>query len=204
MPDHASTDTGPGRLGPPVRRHGNRQHSRSRDTPVAAPGGVRRGERFVIAKAGRPIARVIAIEPAGAGDPDRLSDGVRQMLEAPDDLPWFNAANPWEITIKHGLGRADCRVDPHALRRGLQENGYEEFAITGPTPRRRPVCQRSTRIPSTGFWPHGRSTRARSCSPRTKPLRATRDRSGDSEAVPRQRLSSSPRDGSALPPSTCW
>ncbi|CEF43111.1 pilus retraction motor protein PilT (plasmid) [Acetobacter senegalensis] len=29
-----------------------------------------------------------------------------------------------------GWGRADFQVDPHLLRRGLIENGYEELPIT--------------------------------------------------------------------------
>ena len=44
---------------------------------------------------------------------------------------WFSAASLWEISIKHGLGRQDFRVDPHLLRRGLLENGYRELSISG-------------------------------------------------------------------------
>lgn len=52
------------------------------------------------------------------------------MLENTANQLWFSAASFWEITIKHGLGRHDFRVDPHLLRRGLVENGYTELAIT--------------------------------------------------------------------------
>jgi len=37
----------------------------------------------------------------------------------------------WEIAIKRGLGRADFRLDPQMLRRGLMGNEYEELPITG-------------------------------------------------------------------------
>jgi PIN domain nuclease of toxin-antitoxin system len=35
------------------------------------------------------------------------------------------------VVIKTGLGRADFRVDPAALRRGLLQAGYRELAVTG-------------------------------------------------------------------------
>lgn len=67
-----------------------------------------------------------------AASPDRLSVDAVRMLESPDNQLWFSAASLWEITIKHGLGRPDFRVDPHLLRRSLLENSYEELVITGP------------------------------------------------------------------------
>ena len=42
----------------------------------------------------------------------------------------FSAASIWEVAIKSALGRPDFRADPHLLRRGLLDNGYEELAIT--------------------------------------------------------------------------
>lgn len=65
-----------------------------------------------------------------AGQPDRLSQEAQSMIAAPRNTLWFSAASLWEITIKRGLGRADLRVDPHLLRRGLTENGYTELPIT--------------------------------------------------------------------------
>ncbi|WP_323990443.1 type II toxin-antitoxin system VapC family toxin [Nguyenibacter sp. L1] len=65
-----------------------------------------------------------------AGTPDRLSVEARALLEDPDHSLVFSAASLWEITIKAGLGRADFRVDPHLLRRGLIENDYTELPIT--------------------------------------------------------------------------
>ena len=39
--------------------------------------------------------------------------------------------NLWEVSSKLGLGRADFRVDPHLLRRGLLDHGYTELPVTG-------------------------------------------------------------------------
>lgn len=66
-----------------------------------------------------------------AGEPDRLSVRARALMEDQDNALVFSAASLWEITIKAGLGRADFQVDPHLLRRGLIENGYEELPVTG-------------------------------------------------------------------------
>ena len=33
------------------------------------------------------------------------------------------------MAIKAGLGRSDFKADPHLLRRGLLDNGYEELPI---------------------------------------------------------------------------
>ena len=66
-----------------------------------------------------------------AGMPERLPGDVRELLEAEDAKPFFSAASLWEIAIKSGLGRADFRVDPRVLRRGLLENGYAELPVTG-------------------------------------------------------------------------
>lgn len=65
-----------------------------------------------------------------AGQPDRLSEEARSMITEPRNALWFSAASLWEITIKHGLGRRDFRVDPHVFRRALLDNGYTELPIT--------------------------------------------------------------------------
>ena len=52
------------------------------------------------------------------------------MIDDPRNELWFSAVSLWEITIKHGLGRRDFRIDPNMLRRGLLENGYAELPIT--------------------------------------------------------------------------
>jgi PIN domain nuclease of toxin-antitoxin system len=66
-----------------------------------------------------------------AGQPDRLPQAIRGMLEDPQHELVFSVVSLWEIVIKHGLGRADFQVDPRLLRRGLIENGYQELEIKG-------------------------------------------------------------------------
>jgi PIN domain nuclease of toxin-antitoxin system len=64
-----------------------------------------------------------------AGDPSKLSRKTRALLSAADNALLFSVASLWEITIKRQLGRADFRVDPRLLRRGLLDNGYGEIVI---------------------------------------------------------------------------
>lgn len=64
-----------------------------------------------------------------AGQPGRLSDEARTLLDDPHTLPAFSAASLWEVAIKRGLGRDDFQVDPRLLRRGLLDNGYTEVPI---------------------------------------------------------------------------
>jgi PIN domain nuclease of toxin-antitoxin system len=66
-----------------------------------------------------------------AGQPDRLSEPARVLLDDPQNELLFSAASLWEIAIKKTLGRSDFQIDPRLLRRGLRENGYTELAITG-------------------------------------------------------------------------
>jgi PIN domain nuclease of toxin-antitoxin system len=65
-----------------------------------------------------------------AGDPDRLSNAARALIEDPANELIFSAASLWEIAIKRGLGRTDFHVDARVLRRCLQDNGYGELPIT--------------------------------------------------------------------------
>ena len=65
-----------------------------------------------------------------AGQPDKLSERARSVLNDPGNTLMFSAASLWEIAIKQGLGRDDFRVDVHLLRRGLLDNGYSELAVT--------------------------------------------------------------------------
>ncbi len=64
-----------------------------------------------------------------AGRPERLSDAARELIEADDNELIFSTASLWEVVIKRGLGRADFKVDPRLLRRGLLDNGYSELVI---------------------------------------------------------------------------
>lgn len=63
-------------------------------------------------------------------DPDKLSDRLVALLVADDNELFFSAASLWEITIKSGLERADFKVDPRVMRRGLLDNGYSELVVT--------------------------------------------------------------------------
>lgn len=65
-----------------------------------------------------------------AGNPARLPQGAREMLEDARNELIFSAASMWEIAIKRGLERDDFQVDARVLRRGLLDNGYSELAIT--------------------------------------------------------------------------
>ena len=69
-----------------------------------------------------------------AGEPRKLSKSARRLLEDTSTQLWFSAASLWEVAIKHGLakthGRADFRVEPRRLRRGLIDNGWRELAIS--------------------------------------------------------------------------
>ncbi len=65
-----------------------------------------------------------------AGQPDRLPAEARNLLQDPLHDLIFSVASLWEITIKRGLGRADFRVEPRVLWRGLRDHGYGELPIT--------------------------------------------------------------------------
>ena len=66
-----------------------------------------------------------------AGAPTKLSREARDLIEDSASAVCFSAASLWEVAIKSGLGRADFRVDPRLLRRGLLENDYTELPISG-------------------------------------------------------------------------
>lgn len=65
-----------------------------------------------------------------AGQPERLSSAARTLIADAGNELLFSSASIWEVSIKRGLGRADFRVDPRLLRRGLRDNGYGEVPIT--------------------------------------------------------------------------
>jgi PIN domain nuclease of toxin-antitoxin system len=65
-----------------------------------------------------------------AGQPERLSAAARRLIDNADNELLFSAASLWEIAIKSALGRADFRVEPRVLRRGLVDNGYIELPVT--------------------------------------------------------------------------
>jgi len=65
-----------------------------------------------------------------AGDPERLSEELRNELSDAANEFIFSAGSLWEISIKSSLGRDDFRVDPRLLRQALLDNGYFELPIT--------------------------------------------------------------------------
>ena len=65
-----------------------------------------------------------------ADDPRRVPAAARDLIEDTGNTLVFSAASIWEVAIKNGLGRDDFKTDPHLLRRGLLDNGYEELPIT--------------------------------------------------------------------------
>lgn len=67
-------------------------------------------EPFVIAKAGKPMVKVMA-------------------LNAPENELFFSAASLWEIDIKRGLGRDDFQVDARLLRRGCWTTAIASYPL---------------------------------------------------------------------------
>ena len=65
-----------------------------------------------------------------AAEPKRLSDQAHELIADQRNRLYFSAASLWEVVIKNGLQRPDFHVDPHLLRRGLVENGYDELPIS--------------------------------------------------------------------------
>ena len=66
-----------------------------------------------------------------AGMPGKLSEVALELLNDERNALFYSAASLWEVAIKNGLGRSDFAVDPHLLKRGLVENGWQELAIAG-------------------------------------------------------------------------
>jgi len=65
-----------------------------------------------------------------AAEPEKLSAQAAALINDESNRLYFSAASIWEVVIKNSLQRADSRIDPHLLRRGLVDNGYEELAIS--------------------------------------------------------------------------
>jgi PIN domain nuclease of toxin-antitoxin system len=64
-----------------------------------------------------------------AGQPERLPEEARELLDSSENELLFSAASIWEVVIKSGMGREDFKIDARVLRRGLLDNGYGELAI---------------------------------------------------------------------------
>ncbi len=65
-----------------------------------------------------------------AGDSEKLSTQARDLILDQQNRLYFSAASIWEIVIKRGLGRNDFQVEPEVLRRGLEENQYQDLPVT--------------------------------------------------------------------------
>lgn len=52
-----------------------------------------------------------------------------QLLDPQNDI-YYSAASLWEIAIKHGLQRADFRIDIEALVQALGASGFLELPVT--------------------------------------------------------------------------
>lgn len=66
-----------------------------------------------------------------ANDSAQLSEAARKVILDESSIVNFSAASIWEVAIKSGLGREDFEADPKSLRDALNENGWNEMAITG-------------------------------------------------------------------------
>lgn len=66
-----------------------------------------------------------------ADDSPKLPTAVRDLVVAGNRAAslCFSVASLWEIVSKNALGRPDFDVDPHSLRAGLLERGYDELPI---------------------------------------------------------------------------
>lgn len=64
-----------------------------------------------------------------AGDPARLPDLARNLLDDVGNELLFSAASIWEVVIKTALGREDFQVNASVLRRGLVDNDWTELPI---------------------------------------------------------------------------
>ena len=61
----------------------------------------------------------------------RLGADVTRLLEDPTNQPHASVISIWEVAIKHSLKRSDFSIDPHFLRRALNETGFRELPMTG-------------------------------------------------------------------------
>jgi len=61
--------------------------------------------------------------------PKRLSSRAAATISDRDNNPVVSAASLWEIAIKFALRQPDFDADPHVLRRGALDQGYEELPV---------------------------------------------------------------------------
>ena len=83
-----------------------------------------KGEPFIIAKAGKPLVKVTALEA-------RLPAQAADLISNEENEVYFSPASIWEIAIKQIKAPELVPISVRHLRRRLLENGSRELAITG-------------------------------------------------------------------------
>jgi PIN domain nuclease of toxin-antitoxin system len=63
------------------------------------------------------------------GEPHRLDEETRAVIESIADEVLFSAASIWEIAIKSQLGRAEFTVKPIEIATAARAAGFVELAI---------------------------------------------------------------------------
>lgn len=61
---------------------------------------------------------------------EKLSAEAVSMINSDSNQLYFSAVSIWEVVIKNALQRENFYLDPHLLKRGLVDNGYQELSIT--------------------------------------------------------------------------
>ena len=63
------------------------------------------------------------------GEPHRLDEETRAIIESAADEVLFSAASIWEIAIKSQLGRTDFVAKPNEIAREARDVGFFELPI---------------------------------------------------------------------------
>ena len=63
--------------------------------------------------------------------PEFLPEKAKLLITDEKNELCFSVVSLWEVAIKNSLNRADFKVDPGTLRKGLLDREYQEFSITG-------------------------------------------------------------------------
>ena len=63
--------------------------------------------------------------------PEFLPEKARLLITDEKNELHFSVVSLWEVAIKNSLNRADFKVDPDTLRKGLLEREYQELPVIG-------------------------------------------------------------------------
>jgi PIN domain nuclease of toxin-antitoxin system len=63
--------------------------------------------------------------------PEFLPEKAKLLITDETNVLYFSVVSLWEVAIKNSLNRADFKVDPGTLRKGLLEREYQEVSVTG-------------------------------------------------------------------------